>query len=507
MDSALARGAIFLPTATYARFFVSSIFYPLFPELLLFILLQPPLSFALVSPLILGQTIPVVIPRLHAWQRRRAVEAELPFVGMLLFVLSHESFPNIIDAFSKIGELGLEVFPGLSREASILERNVTYGGTSEASAIESTFASHPSEQFRSFLHGYLTALLTGKEIHDFAREEAGRFVASLEEKWQGFARLTSSMTEFAFTLLSIFPVGIQMVATTFLNPRSVNLLLLSHILLVGATVGIILLIDGVQPAIHDREYPFASTALLVAVWSSCSLSMYLGYLTPIESLLPPLSVSLLLVVSSRRHFGLLHAGESEIGLLLHDLAEESRAGASLPVALSRVMEYSARFPSTRDSLRIFSTLLDLGYDPVAAQKRITHGSWLVRVSMSILAVAFQTGGGYELLDRLSVSFRRISDARHSLSVSILPYAVLGVFVPLISGGAVWFLSGIGSLGSFLPNLAAQSQGPGVALSISLTSLLSGLIVTKAYTLSLRNLVVMPPLIAATLVSLLIFGVR
>ncbi len=127
--------------------------------------------------------------------------------------------------------------------------------------------------------------------------------------------------------------------------------------------------------------------------------------------------------------------------------------------------------------------------------------------MSILAVAFQTGGGYELLDRLSVSFRRISDARHSLSVSILPFAVLGVFVPLISGAAVWFLSGIGSLGSFLPNLAAQSQSSGVALSISLTSLLSGLIVTKAYTLSLRNLVVMPALIAATLLSLSIFGVK
>src|SRR5437773_12476844 len=117
-------------------------------------------------------------------------------------------------------------------------------------------------------------------------------------------------------------------------------------------------------------------------------------------------------------------------------SEESRAGASLPIALSRVMAYSARFPSTHESLRTFSTLLDLGYDPVAAQKRITHGSWLVRVSMSILAVAFQTGGGYALLDRLSVSFRRLSDARHSLSVSILPYPVLGAFVPLLSEGPV-----------------------------------------------------------------------
>src|SRR2546422_6051488 len=285
LDSALERGAIFFPTMTYVRFMISSIFYPLLAEIPVLLFIPPPLSLALVSLLLLGQTIPVVIPRVQAWQRRRAVEAELPFVGMLLFVLSHESFPNIVDAFSKIREVGTEVFPGVSREASILERNVTYGRTSEASAIETTFAAHPSEQFRSFLHGYLTALLTGKEIHGFAREEAGRFVGGLEERWQGFARLTSSMTEVAFTLLSIFPVGIQMVATTFLNPHSVNLLLLSHTLLVGTTVGIILLIDGVQPAIHDREYPFASTALLVAVLLGRRPPVFLRGLDTLASLL------------------------------------------------------------------------------------------------------------------------------------------------------------------------------------------------------------------------------
>src|SRR5256885_9759995 len=46
-----------------------------------------------------------------------------------------------------------------------------------------------------------------------------------------------------------------------------------------------------QPAIHDREYSFASTALLVTVWSGCSFLMYMGYLTPIESLVAPLFVS------------------------------------------------------------------------------------------------------------------------------------------------------------------------------------------------------------------------
>src|SRR5438128_3508313 len=143
LDSALERGAIFVPTMTYVRFMISSIFYPLLAEIPVVLLIPPPLSLALVSLLLLGQTVPVVIPRVQAWQRRRAVEAELPFVGMLLFVLSHESFPNIVDAFSKIRELGSDVFPGMFREASSLVRHVAYVGTSVTYSCACTIASQP----------------------------------------------------------------------------------------------------------------------------------------------------------------------------------------------------------------------------------------------------------------------------------------------------------------------------------------------------------------------------
>ncbi len=503
---ALSKGALFISPGIYLRFILSSVLYPLFVDLAACVLLPPLLAILVILSLSALQAFPLLLPAFRALQRRRGVEAELPFVAMLLFVLSHESFPNIKDAFSKIRELGAEVFPSLATEAAILERNITYGGDSEPSIIESTFAPHPSSQFRSFVHGYLVTLLTGKDVHGFAQEEAARFVGLLEERWQGFVRLTSSLTEVAFTLLAIFPVGMQMVAVTFLNVRSTNLLLLSHLLLVGASLGIILLMNWAQPLIHDREYSIGGTTVLVAAWSVCSLMMYVGYLTPIESIFLPLVVSFLLVALSRRHFRLLHGGEEEVGLLLHDLAEESRAGTSLPIALEKVMSYLDRFPSTGESLLLLSRLLGLGYNPIEAQKRIVHRSWLVRVSIAILSVAFQTGGGFEQLDKLSLSFRRICDARRSLSASILPFAVLGIFVPVISSATFWFLSGLAALGSFLPSFPPQIQRTGVALSISLTSLLSGLIVTKAYTLSVRNMVVMPPILIATLFSLAFFGV-
>jgi len=505
LATAISKGVLFVPPGVYLRFIISSFLYPLVVEIVAWIILPSRLFLPVIITMSAISAFPLLLPTMRAWQRRRGVEAELPFVAMLLYVLSHESFPNINQAFSKMSELGPEVFPSLSTEASILQRNGLYGGESEVSTIESTFASHPSSQFRSFVHGYLVALLTGKNIHSFAQEEAGRFVALLEERWQGFVRLTSTLTEVAFTLLAIFPVGMQMIAVTFLREHSPDLLIFSHLLLIGVSLAIIGLMNWSQPLLHDKKYSLTGTTVLLAAWSLSFILTLEGRLTPAWSLLLPLATSLILVAMSLRHFRLLNKGEEEIGGLLHELAEESRAGTSLPIALRNVVSYTTRFPSTRESLLLMSRLLDLGYDPIEAQKKIPHNSWLVRVAFAILAVAFQTGGGFEQLDKLSLSFRRIRDARRSLSASILPFAILGIFVPVLSSATFWFLSGLASISSFLPGLAPQVPRAGIALSISLTSLLSGLMVTKAYTLSIRNLFAMPPILVATLFSLTFFG--
>jgi len=497
---------MFIPSKVYLGFLFSSIAYPSVFLALALLLLQPLHALSIAAVSCVMASLPLLVPRLRASARRRGVEAELPFVALLIFVLSHESFPNIAEAFAKIQELGPRVFPHLSREAALLQRNLRYGEGSEYSIIENTLADHPSYQFRSFVHGYLTALLTGKDIPGFAQVEAARFIELLEERWQGFVRTTSSLSEVGFILLSVFPVGMQMVATTFLGSSSTNLLLLSHLLLAGATIGILIMIDWVQPIIFDTKWPVTGIMVVLTTWVLSSLLHYVGLVSSVEALLVSLLSSLLVVFSGHRHFRLLREGEREVGSVLHDLAEESKAGTSLPIALERTIRYSQRFPSMRESVLLFNRLLNLGRDPLEAQREISHSAWLVRVSIAILSVCFQTGGGYEELDKLSLSFRRISDARNSLSASILPFATLGIFVPVISSAAVWFLSGLAVLGKVLPSFTLRLQNSMVGLSISLTSLLSGLIVTKAYTLSIRNCLLLPPILAATLLSIFFFGI-
>ncbi len=503
----LESSAIFVSSDAYLRFLVASVLYVALPEVLIVATIPTLWSLPLLSLLATLQATPIMLPFYRRWRRTHGVEAELPFMTMLLLVLSHESFPNIKDAFLKIRELGPEIFPFFWRESAILERNLTYTSGSDLSVMESTFSTNPSPEFRSFLHGYLSTLLAGRNLHDFAREESGRLLDQLEERWRTFSLWLSSLAELSFVFLAILPMGIQMIATALFNLGSANLLSLSVVLLALMTLAILGVMDAIQPALHDRKYSTRGLVAVISIWLLFSVLHHFGFLSIEEALIPPTVASGVAVHLSRSYFSHLHESEREVGSLLHDLAEESRAGVSLPVATSRVLRRGPRYPSLRASLAQFDGLLRLGYTPTEAQKRVNHPSWLVRMSFALLSASFETGAGFDQLERLSSSFRRICDARRALRTSIIPLVLLGASVPVISAAAVWFLSSMASLGAALPGLGTPAQPSEVALSISATSILIGLIISKAYALSIRSLAAFPPILLATLASLIFFGLR
>jgi hypothetical protein len=247
--------------------------------------------------------------------------------------------------------------------------------------------------------------------------------------------------------------------------------------------------------------------VVISIWFVFSILHHFGVVNIEEALNPPTISSGGAVFLSRSYFSYLRSAEREVGLLLHDLAEETRAGASLPVATSRVLRRAHHFPSIRASLSQFDGLLRLGYTPVEAQKRVTHPSWLVRLCFALLSVSSETGAAFDLLERLSSSFRRIYDAKRALASSIIPLFLLGVSVPVISATAVWFLGSLAVAGASVPGLGATSEPSEVEFSISAASILSGLIVSKAYTLSVRSLTALPAILFATLASVLFFGLR
>jgi len=501
----LSRALVYASPDAYARFALACVLFPLVPEAVLGLLLPTPLALLLAVPCVLTQLFPLAYLSARSSQRKRAVEAELPFIAMLIYVLSHETVPSLSLAFEKISGLGQELFPAFGAESQALVRNLTYGTGAEADTVESTFSDHPSSQFREFVHGYLTTLASGRDVHEFVKLESERLMGMLEERWRSFSGMVSSTTEIAFIFLAVFPIGLQMIAGALLSGSASVVLLLSILFLTFVTGAILLWLDYAQPSIRDGRYPVRGVAAVTGSLGLCVALYLLRLIGPAEAAVFGLAASSGFVVLSHGFFGRLRSGEGEAVTMLHDLAEEARSGVSVPVALSHLRENASRYPSLGDPISTFVSLLSLGQPPRLAQRRVRHPSWLVRVSFGLLATSFETGSGFEQLERLSASFRRIRDARRLIQSSVLPFAVLGASVPVISLASFWFLSSMQGFSLLVPGLSFASGSLSIGVSVIATSILTGFIVSKAYSFSFRSLVGVPPILLTALISLLFFG--
>ncbi len=244
----------------------------------------------------------------------------------------------------------------------------------------------------------------------------------------------------------------------------------------------------------------------MASWSVATYLFLVGVIPIAVSLLIPLLVSVAGFMRTRGVYAKIRRGEEEVSLLLHDLAEESKAGVSLPEALTKVSVAGSDFVSIGQPLTAFQRSIMLGASPEEAQKTVSHPSWLVRLSFGMLAIAFATGAGFEQLERLSTFFRRLSDARRNASRSLLPFVMIGVIVPAISISSMSFLSSFNQGGiPFLPTFTKVSESY-ILVSISAVSLLTGLLLSKLFTQTSRHALAVPLLLVSTLISLLVFGV-
>lgn len=479
--------------------------YPLLPEALAALFLPLEAAAPLIGACLALQSWPFLVLFYRSARRRRRVEAELPFVSMLLFISSQGASPDLAAAFEKVEDLGPAVFPAFYTESQTLRRNLTYGTGFQLKTVEETFKDHPSPQFKDFIAGYLTTIGSGRDVHEFVREESERLVSLQEERWKVFSGIVGSMTEVAFIFLALLPVGLQMVAGAFLNGSTSQLLAVSVLVLLAVAAVLLFWMDYAQPVTYDQKYPLLRVLLALSAVSASVMLYLFGAIGAVEASAACAAASGAYVAVSRGYFARVRKGEQEIAGMLHDLAEDARSGVNLPVALEKLNEGGDRYPSLGETIAGFSRLLSLGRPPREAQRRLSHPSWLVRVSFALLAASLEAGGGFEQLEKLATSFRRVCDAKRSIQTSVLPFAVLGAAVPGISVASFWFLKGMTSYASVLPGFTVQVGTWSVGVSIIATSITTGFVVSKAYSQSFRSLVAVPPIVCCALVAFLLFG--
>ena len=504
----LSSASLFISPRTYSRFVVSLLVLPAPVEALALLLLPFDQAGLIVAALAVVQAMPLVTLLSRANSRKKAADAELPFFLMTLSVFVHEANPTLQEGFKRVTAIGARVFPAFTKEGEILARDDAFVPGSPMGVAERAFAGHPSARVRAFVQGFLKTLATGKDVSEFVRQETSFQVQRLEQAWSAFSVSVGSLAEVTFILLALFPVGLEMVGATISGFTSSFLFLASFALLGVAAVVFLVLTDSIQPVVYDRPPSALWLAVSLAGWGVSTAAFQAGLLGARGYILVPLCVSVLGFYETRRQYSRVRRGEEEVSAMLHDLAEESKAGASLPEALSRLSSRADSFKSIKEPVLAFYQSTRLGLTPTEAQRKVTHPSWLVRLGFGILSIAFETGAGFEHLEELSALFRRVADARKSVTQSMIPFMLIGAIVPVISVAAITFLAGFAqqSVPIGLPAFAVQASQTSLILSVSTVSMLSGVLLSKLLTQTVRHEIALPILMASTLVSLVAFGV-
>jgi hypothetical protein len=360
---------------------------------------------------------------------------------------------------------------------------------------------------KEFVNGFLSTLSSSKSPVEFVLGEANRSVALLDVSWSAFIGSLASVAEISFMLLALFPVGLQMVAATLPGVGTAQLLMLSYPLLILTTVGLLAFVDSIQPALQDTQLGNIGSLATTGIFCASSLAYFLGVLNVRLALIITLAVAAFFFRGNLVHLRKIRRGEEEISLFLHELAEESKSGRSLPECIDRLAPRTGRYSSIKDAFFTFSQTIKLGETPAAALKIVKHPSWMVRVSFGVLALAFVTGAGFEQLERLSGFFKRVTDARRNAVRSLLPFVGVGVAVPAISMSALSFLSGLRDSGlSLLTGTTIQFPQTFLVMSILIASFLTGSLLSKLYSSSIRNFIALPLVLLSTLVCLFFFGI-
>jgi archaellum biogenesis protein FlaJ (TadC family) len=462
----------------------------------------------IVGSLAAVQAMPLLVLLSRSNARRRAADAELPFFLMTLSVFVHEANPTLQEGFKRVTAIGSKVFPAFTKEGEVVARDDAFVPGSPMGVVERTFAGHPSARVRAFVQAFLKTLATGKDISEFVTQETSFQIQKLEQAWSAFTVSVGSLAEVTFILLALFPVGLEMVGATVSGFTSSFLFLASFALLAVAALIFLVLTDAIQPVVYDLPPSALWLAVSLAGWGVSTVAFQGGVLGARDYILVPLCVSVLAFYETRKHYSRIRRGEEEVSAMLHDLAEESKAGVSLPEALSKLSSRAGSFRSIREPVLTFYQSTRLGLTPTEAQRRVTHPSWLVRVGFGILSIAFETGAGFEHLEELSSLFRRVADARKSVTQSMIPFLLIGAIVPVISIAAITFLAGFAqqSVPVGLPLLGVRTSQASLILSVSTVSMLSGVLLSKLLTQTVRHEIALPVLMASTLVSLVAFGV-
>ncbi len=438
----------------------------------------------------------------------RSFEAELPFLMILSSFYSSAGHRGVEAALESISNAPARVFKGLGLARLEFLREKLFSSPTPGQTLERFTARRKDKTLAQIVDGYRTVSATGGDVYAYLVEQTDRSLSRFEETRLSRVRTTRGIAEVLLLTLALAP-SVALTISLIGFSGSSTLYLLS-IALPVASLFALALVDLYLPPVKDQiqiswGLPSglacgASMLFLLKAFSSVSLSITAAAV----ALLVPLSVQYQLETNAARR------DEGESLKMITFLVEALRIGKGVHEALNEVSDNGLAPPFARLVMG-FNSKISLGLPPPEAGARVETKSWVTKASFVIIGHAMVLGGGLEIVERFRTFLTKYVDSWTAVRREALWTAALAASLPFVT------LGGVSVITSLQGSLASTSAQPGlfanlqvlplqnVLLAFVEVSALAAVVSSKLSGLTIKATPVALATMAATLVSLVVYG--
>lgn len=239
-----------------------------------------------------------------------------------------------------------DVFHAMKYDASKLIRKVALG-TPHMVAIREYAASHPVQEFKDFLHGYISKHETVGPVPSYTESKAEQFFESYKQTWQNYKQTAIMMATMAVMVSVMIPI--MMVMMIFISTQDTVNMILTMGPMMGPILAVLLLfmVSTAQPSTGVKMKPWLPC---IGVGISVGILVHMSWMTLIPGgdiwdTEPGFTISISFVAAGlsnyimrRKQLGGAENVDRGLPEFLQDVTEQTMSGSSI----SRILRQQAR---------------------------------------------------------------------------------------------------------------------------------------------------------------------
>ena len=480
------------------------------------------IAIMMIAMIVFGIVIAIYYPYIKLNQlkgeRKRLVERDLPFFAIYASIT--QSAGLFLDhAFRRL--IGNPLFPGIEREARLLERDIKLG-KDPLEALTALALGHPSKKFKDFIFGYTSVVRSGWDTLSYITMRIREYLQEIKFNWRVYSERAGGIGELLITLFLMSTTLFVLIAVVLPYDVGTLMMIFNFLLLPLVTVVMIQTIDALIPQPKIKDYYSLNILLVGATPFVVMIVLSMLEFDPVMMLEATFIATLLAFgINYQIQHAEIKGIESALPEFLRDVTEYRKIGFPLLRAFFMIKETGRKYN------KYFDRLLDVIIAQLRAgvrlnRVRVPTRSWLGKFVFWLLGEIEDTGGGTPaVLEEFTGLITDLLDARETARKQLKVYNVLTYITP-------FFLMTFVAIGIMINNMikeVAESQkealkelqGAGfnlpfmlrpadeaiyhAKLSVFISSFLLAIAMTKAVDLTPRNTI--RPTIIATIALILI----